>query len=88
MVAVATCQTPDPDVVLAVEEQTQQFAQRATDLADASDGDEHQRALDVRQALDESLWTIDEPGRAGRLRPGPVTAGIRWLQDVRRGPTT
>jgi hypothetical protein len=60
-VAVATCQTPDPQTVSDVEDQTNQFAQRATDLANATGGQEHARAIAVKEALDTIYFKLTNP---------------------------
>jgi hypothetical protein len=61
VVAIATCQTVEPRTVSDVEDQTNQFAQRAADLADATSGEEHARAIAVKEALDTIYFKLTNP---------------------------
>jgi hypothetical protein len=61
VVGVASCETPDSQTVLSVKAQTDQFAERATDLADATDGEEHARASAVKEALDRVRFQLTNP---------------------------
>ncbi len=61
VVAVASCQTPDAQTVSDVEVQTNQFAQQATEIANATTGEEHARAIAVKEALDTIDFKLTNP---------------------------